>query len=125
MAHASDADMASLKKRTDDNASVSGSSTSNESSRERKRKRKAKKNGVKTDNTSESAVVNGHHRRSAFEQRRNSLGKAARDPRDEPPTKKRVTVAGKGRIVRSPSPVIDYDGLSRPSQCISCAFYPC
>lgn len=109
------AEVASAKKqkRSHENASVSGSSTSDESTRERKRKRKEKKNGTKSDRASELVNVNGH-RRSAFEERRNSLGKAARDPRDEPSYKKRITAAGQGIKVRSPSPVIDEDGLSRP-----------
>ncbi|KAF4511296.1 hypothetical protein G6O67_003105 [Ophiocordyceps sinensis] len=52
----------------------------------------------------------------AFDHRRNSLGKAARDPRDQPPTRKRALVAGRGHRVRPPSPVIDDDGLSRPGR---------
>jgi GTP cyclohydrolase IA len=47
-------------------------------------------------------------------QRRHSMSKAARDPRDEPEVgRKRSKVDGKE--TRSPSPVIDFDGLSRPS----------
>jgi GTP cyclohydrolase IA len=45
--------------------------------------------------------------------RRNSISKAARDPRDQPtPSKKSISA---GTVTRSPSPVIDFDGLSRPS----------
>lgn len=54
--------------------------------------------------------------RASNSKRRNSLSKAARDPRDEPPTKKRKKKAkSEGQATRSPSPVIDFDGLSRPS----------
>jgi GTP cyclohydrolase IA len=51
--------------------------------------------------------------------RRNSLHKAARDPRDEPEGKKRKKAKAEGSITRSPSPVIDFDGLSRPSKTAS------
>ncbi|KAH7033637.1 uncharacterized protein B0I36DRAFT_348672 [Microdochium trichocladiopsis] len=70
-----------------------------------------------------SPELNGHARQS---KRRNSLSKAARDPRDEPEgkkTKKRKTTAApavttteSGTLTRSPSPLIDFDGLSRPSR---------
>ncbi|CAK7225318.1 GTP cyclohydrolase 1 [Sporothrix bragantina] len=60
-------------------------------------------------------------RRSA--KRRHSMSKAARDPRDEPESKATSPVrdaAGKETTssavaTRSPSPCIDFDGLSRPS----------
>ncbi|TLS31268.1 hypothetical protein PpBr36_03201 [Pyricularia pennisetigena] len=45
-------------------------------------------------------------------QRRLSLSNAARDPRDEPPPKPKKKPEAP---TRSPSPVIDFDGLSRPS----------
>lgn len=51
--------------------------------------------------------------------RRNSLSKAARDPRDEPesgrPIAPRIERITEEVETRSPSPVIDFDGLSRPS----------
>ncbi|KAI3321853.1 GTP cyclohydrolase I [Xylariaceae sp. AK1471] len=47
--------------------------------------------------------------------RRKSLSKAARDPRDEPEKKKKKKAKAEGTETRSPSPVIDFDGLSRPS----------
>lgn len=105
------------KKRGHDAASVSSSSSSDDSARNKKQKRKDRKNGKKKasgDTDGLGVAVNGS-KPSAFEKRRNSLGKAARDPRDEPPTKKKVKVPGNGVVTRSPSPVIDYDGLSRPS----------
>ncbi|KAF9768301.1 GTP cyclohydrolase 1 [Fusarium sp. DS 682] len=106
------------KKRSHDVASISGSSSSSEDSRRRRRERKEKKrkNGGDVVTT-----VNGA-KPSAFAQRRNSLAKASRDPRDEPVPKKRrataSTVPEEGAVVktRSPSPVIDFDGLSRPSR---------
>ena len=45
-----------------------------------------------------------------LKRRRYSIGKAARDPRDE--ASPHESEPG----TRSPSPVIDFDGLSRPSQ---------
>ncbi|KAI1305620.1 hypothetical protein F5Y03DRAFT_146920 [Xylaria venustula] len=54
--------------------------------------------------------------RSSSSKRRNSLSKAARDPRDEPAKKKKNKKSkAEGTVTRSPSPVIDFDGLSRPS----------
>ncbi|KAK2676989.1 GTP cyclohydrolase I, C-terminal/NADPH-dependent 7-cyano-7-deazaguanine reductase [Fusarium oxysporum f. sp. vasinfectum] len=82
--------------------------------RRRERKEKKRKNG-------DAIAVNGA-KPSAFAQRRNSLAKASRDPRDEPiPKKRRAAPQGvpeEGAVVktRSPSPVIDFDGLSRPSR---------
>jgi hypothetical protein len=51
--------------------------------------------------------VKGHHRR-------NSVSKPARDPRDDPspPGLAEEEISD----TRSPSPVIDFDGLSRPSR---------
>lgn len=54
----------------------------------------------------------------SLSKRRNSLHKAARDPRDEPDGKQRKKIKAdkaEGTVTRSPSPVIDFDGLSRPS----------
>ncbi|RYP66856.1 hypothetical protein DL771_007578 [Monosporascus sp. 5C6A] len=48
--------------------------------------------------------------------RKNNLSKAARDPRDEPERKKKRKTKADGTETRSPSPVIDFDGLSRPSR---------
>ncbi|KAF4471093.1 GTP cyclohydrolase I [Fusarium albosuccineum] len=105
------------KKRSLDVASVSGSSTSSDDSSRRK-KRRDRKNGDKKKNG--AVAVNGA-KPSAFAQRRNSLAKASRDPRDEPVPKKKRTAAvveeeGAVAKTRSPSPVIDFDGLSRPTR---------
>ncbi|KAF5622777.1 GTP cyclohydrolase I [Fusarium tjaetaba] len=107
------------KKRSHDVASISGSSSSSDDSRRRRRERKEKKR----KNGDTSVAVNGA-KPSAFAQRRNSLAKASRDPRDEPLPRKRRAAANQsvpeeeGAVVkiRSPSPVIDFDGLSRPSR---------
>jgi GTP cyclohydrolase IA len=94
---------------------MSGSSSSSDDSRRRRRERKEKKR-----KNGDAVAVNGA-KPSAFAQRRNSLAKASRDPRDEPIPKKRraaaQSVPEEGAVVktRSPSPVIDFDGLSRPS----------
>lgn len=62
--------------------------------RERKRKRNSKANG------------------ESDSKRRHSVSKPARDPRDDPsPARPPPKDAG----TRSPSPVIDFDGLSHPS----------
>lgn len=53
--------------------------------------------------TSQSILSHSHSRR------RLSVSKPARDPRDEAPPATPATE-------RSPSPVIDFDGLSRPSE---------
>ncbi|GAB0132836.1 GTP cyclohydrolase 1 [Epichloe bromicola] len=106
-----------MQKRTheaQDTASVSGSSASGGSARKRRRRRRTKKNGSQIDGDSHSLVVNGR-RSGGLDKRRHSLSKAARDPRDEPPTKKRAIATGSSEAVRSPSPVIDFEGLSRPS----------
>ena len=76
-------------------------------SRKGKKRRRAKEAGA--------VEVNGSNRPSS---RKNSLSKAARDPRDEPEKKvkrKKQKTEGAGTETRSPSPVIDFDGLSRPS----------
>ncbi|KAK0117866.1 GTP cyclohydrolase 1 [Cadophora gregata] len=75
----------------------SGSGAEEGSSKKRMRKHKSEK----------SAKINGSHSK-----RRHSVSKPARDPRDEAsPARTQKETAG----TRSPSPVIDFDGLSRPS----------
>lgn len=93
-------------------ASVSGSSTGSSDDSSRRKKRRDRKNG-----SSKKRSSNGDFSiPGAFAQRRNSLAKASRDPRDEPlPKKKRAVAEGAVVKTRSPSPVIDFDGLSRPS----------
>ncbi|KAI1376569.1 GTP cyclohydrolase I [Hypoxylon crocopeplum] len=74
----------------------------------KKKRRRAKDGGI--------SEINGHT--DSFK-RRNSISKAARDPRDEPPRKKKkkkAKVEAEDTGTRSPSPVIDFDGLSRPSR---------
>ncbi|QPG96492.1 GTP cyclohydrolase 1 [Epichloe festucae Fl1] len=118
MAQLADPDVAAMQKRTQeaqDTASISGSSASGGSARKHRRRRKTKKNGSQIEGDSHSLVVNGR-RSGGLDKRRHSLSKAARDPRDEPPTKKRAIATGSSEAVRSPSPVIiDFEGLSRPS----------
>ncbi|KAI5461665.1 hypothetical protein BGZ63DRAFT_240518 [Mariannaea sp. PMI_226] len=100
-------------KRNFETASAESSTTSSDdSSRKKKRRdRKASKrtNSLTSDNL--TVALNGHHR-NAFQKRRDSLSKAARDPRDEPVAKKRPTESRPP----SPIPVIEGDGLSRPSR---------
>jgi GTP cyclohydrolase I len=85
---------------SDNNAARDGSqnlkrkSGLNQESKKKKRKR--------------VATVNGVHK----SKRSHSVSKPARDPRDEAsPPRSSTDITG----TRSPSPVIDFDGLSRPS----------
>ncbi|CAJ2507325.1 Uu.00g085110.m01.CDS01 [Anthostomella pinea] len=80
---------------------------------ERDEKKASKKKKKRRAKDAGSAEVNGD---AASLKRRNSLSKAARDPRDEPSRKKRKKAKKEGVQTRSPSPVIDFDGLSRPSR---------
>jgi len=72
----------------------------------KKRKRRRTKDGGVSELNSQTVLS----------KRRNSLSKAARDPRDEPEKKrKKKDKIEEEAETRSPSPVIDFDGLSRPS----------
>lgn len=82
----------------------------NGSKREKKSSKKLKRRRAKEDGNSEEKP------RSSSSKRRYSLSKAARDPRDEPEKKKKKKAKIEGAETRSPSPVIDFDGLSRPSR---------
>lgn len=79
------------KHRDDESAATSGAV-------EHTKKKHKKRHGA-------NGVVKSSHRRL-------SLSNAARDPRDEPPPKPKKQPEA---LTRSPSPVIDFDGLSRPS----------
>ncbi|KAF6828410.1 GTP cyclohydrolase 1 [Colletotrichum musicola] len=74
-------------------------------------KRSSKKSS-KRKHRDDEAEVNGH---STSKKRRPSLSQPARDPRDTTHTKKKSKPKAEGTVTRSPSPVIDFDGLSRPS----------
>jgi GTP cyclohydrolase I len=56
--------------------------------------------------------ADGNRRRRRKKSRRLSVSKPARDPRDDPSPQRPLEEAIE---IRSPSPVIDFDGLSRPS----------
>ncbi|VUC34067.1 unnamed protein product [Clonostachys rosea] len=111
-----DAERSLTRKRPHDTASISGSSTSSDGSAHKK-KRKEKRNGAKNTNGVSPA------RSKAFDKRRNSLGSAARDPRDEPvvmvkskkKAKATATTQSDAESETTPSSVVDFDGLSRPS----------
>jgi GTP cyclohydrolase I len=62
-----------------------------------------------------SSKVNGSKSHS---KRRHSVSKPARDPRDE--ASPAESVGEDNAVARSPSPVIDFDGLSKPSKHKSC-----
>lgn len=115
MTRRDEANSATPRKRShdDNNPSSSGSSSSDEPSR--KKHRKSKKHGSVSKNGEVAMPVNGAE---APKNRRNSMvGKAARDPRDEPLKKRKASTGGEvaRKSSASPSPVIDFDGLSRPS----------
>jgi GTP cyclohydrolase I len=114
-----DAERSLTRKRPHDTASISGSSTSSDGSAHKK-KRKEKRNGAKSNTNGVSPA-----RSKAFDKRRNSLGSAARDPRDEPvvtvKSKKKAkaaaaTTQSDAESETTPSSVVDFDGLSRPSR---------
>lgn len=90
------------------NGSVQPPSKSDRKSSKKKRKQRSKDGGI-----DEWYPEDGGR---SLSKRRNSVLKAARDPRDEPEGKKRKKVKVEGTVTRSPSPVIDFDGLSRPSK---------
>ncbi|KAI0490437.1 hypothetical protein F4859DRAFT_7948 [Xylaria cf. heliscus] len=90
---------------------VNGSRDSRDSRDERKAKKKRKRRRTKDGGISETVTE------PSPSKRRNSLHKAARDPRDEPERKKKKKSKTESTETetRSPSPLIDFDGLSRPS----------
>ncbi|KAI0443603.1 GTP cyclohydrolase I [Xylaria telfairii] len=85
------------------NRAANGSRDESQAKGKRKRRR-AKDGGISETVTQPSSS-----------KRRNSLHKAARDPRDEPERKRKKKSKAEGAGTRSPSPLIDFDGLSRPS----------
>ncbi|RYP11881.1 hypothetical protein DL767_011284 [Monosporascus sp. MG133] len=94
---------------SDADDSVNGSQRQATDWDERRARKHKKRRRVKDGGISE---VNGESK----SKRKNSLSKAARDPRDEPERKKKRKAKTEGTETRSPSPVIDFDGLSRPSR---------
>ncbi|KAK8017391.1 GTP cyclohydrolase 1 [Apiospora rasikravindrae] len=91
----------------------------------RKPNRKPRHKKRKSENANGTVVDDKDHHASSSK-RRNSLSQAARDPRDEPEAegkkKKRRKRSKDGSkdveevpFTRSPTPVIDFDGLSRPT----------
>lgn len=90
---------------------TSDTSTSTNTAGKRKRKRKRMDKMQSTENASTAPAPFTKGGASALEKRRTSHGNAARDPRDEPAARKpKLPLA---RL--SPSAVMDFDGLSRPS----------
>lgn len=107
------------------NSSAASSSDISKRSSDRKRKsRKGKKRSAPAaDDVAEAAptspiALNGGRPKKTFEQRRDSLSKAARDPRDQPPPKKKIAVAGAAStaLTKQELPIIDHDGLSRAGE---------
>ncbi len=104
-----DAKMASEKNGTKSpESSVNGEGKRRHSSGARIAKEKSKKRKIQGGSSGAS-----YSRR----QRKHSMSKAAREPRDEPESEAFAKITkSDGGITRSPSPVIDFDGLSRPSK---------
>jgi len=110
------------RKRSPSTSSSDASSKRRKSSkRSASSKRKNNEQAIQDDD-----LPDGEHPISGFDRRRESTTRTARDPRDEfhPPKKRKVPKAARkeaeapvnGTVVtRSPTPVIDFDGLSRPS----------
>jgi GTP cyclohydrolase I len=67
---------------------------------------------TKKKRTSKSERNHQHKTNGTLNKRRHSMSKPARDSRDNPSPKRSKLEVDE---VRSPSPVIDFDGLSRPS----------
>ncbi|KAK8110318.1 GTP cyclohydrolase, partial [Apiospora kogelbergensis] len=90
----------------------------------RKPSRKTRHKKRKTENANGDVVDSEHHAHAG--KRKNSLSQAARDPRDEPEGKKKKKRRKEPKngakdveevpFTRSPTPVIDFDGLSRPTR---------
>ena len=98
-------------------SSADGGSVNGERKRRKRDAKERNKKKHKSEHDGSVEIINGGHPRT---ERRESLSKAARDPRDIPDPKKKHKKHHKegkeGKITRSPSPVIDFDGLSRPSK---------
>ncbi|KAI8947016.1 GTP cyclohydrolase I [Xylaria longipes] len=93
----------------DDSVDGSMNRTTNGSRDESKAKKKRKRRRTKDGGISETVT------QPSSSKRRNSIHKAARDPRDEPERRRKKKTKAEGTETRSPSPLIDFDGLSRPS----------
>ena len=95
----------------DEDSSSSGQNTPNGTlKRKSEGEGHANKKRKKKSKLEKSLKMNGIHSHS---KRRYSVSKPARDPRDEAASPPRSAKDDAG--TRSPSPVIDFDGLSRPS----------
>ncbi|KAK7955109.1 hypothetical protein PG996_015915 [Apiospora saccharicola] len=99
-------------------------SDADDSNHGRKTSRKPRHKKRKSDNATANGVADNDEHHTSSSKRRNSLSQAARDPRDEPEGKKKKRRkqskdgpkdAEAVPFTRSPTPVIDFDGLSRPT----------
>ena len=94
----------------DQNSTSSAPNTPNGTLKRKSEEGHGSKKRNRKSKSEKGTNFNGIHSHS---KRRHSVSKPARDPRDEaaPPRS-----ANDGAGTRSPSPVIDFDGLSRPSR---------
>ncbi|KAF9877245.1 hypothetical protein CkaCkLH20_05511 [Colletotrichum karsti] len=112
MTQSEDVELKKSKKHRNNNHN--GSSASTDGSDAETASQTSSKRGTKDKKRKADGEVNGHTRKA----RRESLSRPARDPRDttSPKSKKKKKKSKpEGTVTRSPSPVIDFDGLSRPS----------
>lgn len=98
-------------------ASLNGDITAKRVKKARKHKSRHHRDAATSDPAGgPSADAHG----SLSTKRRHSVSKPARDLRDEPEKKskkkRKIAAISEGTETRSPSPVIDFDGLSRPSK---------
>lgn len=114
------------EKRPEEQSSGSVSpSDADDSNHGRKTSRKLRHKKRKSENATANGVADNDEHHTSSSKRRNSLSQAARDPRDEPEGKKKKRrkrskddskdAEEVQTFTRSPTPVIDFDGLSRPT----------
>lgn len=106
------------------NYAYASPSDADDSNHGKKSTRKPRHKKRKSDNATANGAADNEEHHTSSSKRRNSLSQAARDPRDEPEGKKKKRRkrskdgskdAEEVPFTRSPTPVIDFDGLSRPT----------
>ncbi|KAK6855682.1 GTP cyclohydrolase [Apiospora arundinis] len=114
-----------LEEHSSGNSAVSPSDA-DDSTQGKKSSRKSRHKKRKNDSTTANGTVENSEQHAHAGKRKNSLSQAARDPRDEPEGKKKKKRRKESKdgskaieevpFTRSPTPVIDFDGLSRPTR---------
>ncbi|EPE02823.1 gtp cyclohydrolase 1 [Ophiostoma piceae UAMH 11346] len=122
--------------KADSNGNGNGAEDAGRNKKQRRRRARSSNHaaGTGTEKSSGGVSKRGNKNTTRRQPRRHSMSKAARDPRDEPESSLKtrsptpleaigeaagvsaaLTKSPKTATTRSPSPVIDFDGLSRPS----------